>query len=40
MRKENTKNINYFDRKLVGGAISQKGINYQIIVCIKYIFDF
>ena len=31
---------NYFDRKLVGGAINQKGINYQIYVCIKYIFDF
>lgn len=31
---------NYFDKKLVGGAINQRGINYQIYVCIKYIFDF
>lgn len=30
----------YFDKKLIGGAVSQRGINFQILICIKYIFDF
>ena len=34
------KEQNYFSKKLTGGAINQRGVKYQIYVCIKYIFDF